>query len=228
MTKLADFIDSLDEPGRPSPGFWIDPVTRLPSLDPPGPPDTPLYLAWNSFALHPELLNDIELSPAFVEDWLPSLPAPFHKVLSAVKNYFSAGLLIGPKDSQIGLHADILHTHAYLAQLVGRKRCMLFSPADTAAIYRGKIDPDRPDLEKFPLFRSATAFESVLEPGEVLFIPSGWWHHVVALEKSITVNYNFFNSVNFAAYLTDVLRELPAILPALEALPESKKDLGID
>ena len=70
---------------------------------------------------------------------------------------------------------------------------MLFSPEDSAALYDGEVNPDAPDFEKFPLFRNATPYECTIGLGELLFMPAQWWHHVVGLEKSITVNYNFFN-----------------------------------
>ena len=43
-------------------------------------------------------------------------------------------------------------------------------------------------------------------------MPAGWWHHVVALEKSITFIYDFFNRTNFGDYLTGVFRNLPQLL----------------
>jgi ribosomal protein L16 Arg81 hydroxylase len=136
--------------------------------------------------------------------------------------------MIGPKNSQTKLHYDFLDSHAYLAQIVGRKRCLLFSPDDSPGLYSGKVDPDRPDWDKYPLFRQVTTYFCILEPGEILFIPSRWWHHVVALEKSITLNYNFFNRINFDAYLTHLLRDLPALVAGLDAMPEAKTALGIE
>jgi Cupin-like domain len=229
VIPFGDYLDSLDDPNRPTPGFWIDLKTKLPCDAPPELPGTPLYLTgWRAFNLHPELLNDVELSPKFTEDWLPLLPVAFRKVLEETTKYLSGGFLIGPAGSVATLHADILHTHAYLAQIAGRKQCILFSPEDSAYLYGGAVDPPRPDLEKFPLFRRATAHECVLQPGELLFIPSNWWHYVTALEKSITVSYNFFNRVNFEAYIQAVLQDLPAILNGLEKYPDAKALLGIN
>jgi hypothetical protein len=228
MMLLRDYIDYLDAPGGPSPGFWIDPATKFPCDAPPEAAASPLYLSgWRTFSRHPELLEDIVLSPQFVEDWLPLLPQALREAMDEATRYFSAGVLIGPAGSLANLHQDFLHSHAYLAQIIGRKRCILFSPDDSAALYDGKIDPDRPDFLRFPRLRHATAFECILEPGELLFMPCNWWHHVVALEKSMTVNYNFFNGVNFSAYLTALLRDLPAIVNGLEKSPGAKVALGI-
>jgi len=223
---LSDYFDYLDVPEVIPAGLWLDALTWHPRQAP-APPIPPLYLAWNVFGKHPELLEDIELSPRFVEDWLPLLPQALRKTLDEATRYFSAGIMIGPKNSQTGLHYDFLDTHAYLAQIIGRKRCILFSPEDSAKLYNGNVDPDTPDFEKFPLFQQAAPYECILEPGELLFIPYRWWHHVVGLEKSITVNYNFFNRVNFGAYLTHILRDLPAIVQGLEQLPDAREALGI-
>jgi cupin-like protein len=229
VIQFSDYIDSLDDPHRPTPGFWIDLATKLPCEVPPTPPGTPLYLTgWRAFNLHPELLDDVELSPKFADDWFPLLPAAFRKILEETTKYLSGGFLIGPAGSVATLHADILHTHAYLAQIAGRKKCVLFSPEDSEYLYGGKADPTQPDFEKFPLLRRATPYECILVPGELLFIPSDWWHHVVALEKSITVSYNFFNRANFGAYIQAILQDLPVILKGLEKYPTEKALLGID
>ncbi|HXP79464.1 MAG TPA: cupin-like domain-containing protein [Verrucomicrobiae bacterium] len=227
LMRLSDFIDYLDAPDRPAPGLWVDRETMHPSRGPAEDSEYPLYLAWNVFARHPELLGDVELSPKFVEDLLPFLPEALRKIMDGATKYFIAGVMVGPKNSQIGLHYDFLESHAYLAQIIGKKRCVLFSPADSAALYDGKVNVDAPDFEKFPLLQNATAYECTLEPGELLFIPFRWWHHAVCLEKSITVNYNFFNRVNMGGYITHLLRDLPALVDGITQLPEERAALGI-
>jgi hypothetical protein len=228
LMKLAEFLNYLDAPGDLASGYWIDPSTLHPCPAPAELPRFPLYLAWNIFSRHPELLDEIELSPKFVEDWLPLLPSGLRKTLDSATRYFSAGVMIGSKNAQIGLHYDVLDTHACLAQIVGKKKCMLFSPDDSAALYDGNVEVDAPKLDGFQLFRQATSYECILEPGEVLFIPWRWWHHVVSLEKSITVNYNFFNRVNFASYLTQLFRDLPTVVNNLAKSPDALEALGIE
>jgi ribosomal protein L16 Arg81 hydroxylase len=225
--RLGDFIEYLDAPDGPTPGLWVDRETMHPSRGPANASEYPLYLAWNAFARHQELLDDVELSPKFVEDLLPLLPQAFRNIMDGATKYFIAGVMVGPKNSQLGLHYDFLESHAYLAQVVGRKRCVLFSPADSAALYDGKVNVDAPDFEKFPLLQNATAYECTLEPGELLFIPYRWWHHAVCLEKSITVNYNFFNRVNMSGYMTHLLQDLPALVDGIAQLPEERTALGI-
>jgi hypothetical protein len=76
---LAEYIDYLDTPETLPKGFWIDAATRHPRPAPISLPQTPLYLAWNVFGHHPELLDEIELSPRFIEDWVPLLPDAFRQ-----------------------------------------------------------------------------------------------------------------------------------------------------
>jgi len=51
------------------------------------------------------------------------------------------------------------------------------------------IDVYNPDYDKYPLFANApTAIECTLYPGDVLFIPSRWWHHVTSIDTAVSVN----------------------------------------
>ena len=53
-------------------------------------------------------------------------------------------------------------------------------------------DPLRPDFEAYPRFAEAleTALTAELDPGDAVFIPTLWWHHVAALDPvNVLVNY---------------------------------------
>jgi ribosomal protein L16 Arg81 hydroxylase len=125
------------------------------------------------------------------------------------------------------LHRDFWHTHAYLAQIKGRKRAILFSPKDSDFLYSGQVDPEQPDFERFPLFDYATAYECVIGPGDTLLIPSKWWHYVRGLEKSITVSHNFFNESNLTQYMIHILRGLPTLVEGIDRSAEWRKELRI-
>ena len=83
----------------------------------------------------------------------------------------------------------------------------------------GAAVPQAPDLKTFPLFDRATAYECVIAPGEMLFVPAHWWHYVVGLDPSITISYNFFNRANFGEYFSDLLKALPELLPFYDPTP---------
>jgi hypothetical protein len=88
--------------------------------------------------------------------------------------------------------------------VAGRRRFTLFPPGQLANMYPGPfeltpagtpvsmVDPAAPDLARYPKFAEAwaTARQTELEPGDVLYIPYTWWHGVESLEPvSILVNY---------------------------------------
>lgn len=82
--------------------------------------------------------------------------------------------------------------------MYGIKQILLFSPDDTEYLYphdekmlsnTAQVDPIKPDYSKHPGFKKARMYKCLLEPGEMLFIPTKWWHHVTAFEKSFSVSF---------------------------------------
>ena len=86
----------------------------------------------------------------------------------------------------------------------GRRRFTLFPPAEVANLYVGPlectpagapislVDFDAPDLAHFPRFEQALAAAQTaeLEPGDAIYIPYLWWHHVRSLDAfNVLVNY---------------------------------------
>jgi LPS sulfotransferase NodH len=102
----------------------------------------------------------------------------------------------GPAGTLTPLHRDT--SNILIAQVAGRKRYRLIPAAQWRCVYNREggvfsdVDAAQPDLDRHPEFRDATVLDFVLEPGEVLFMPVGWWHHVLALEVSISVSFTAF------------------------------------
>lgn len=209
ITKLATYIDYLDSPDAGLPGFGIHRRNgkRRRSV---GANVAGVHypLLWPAFRQHPELVRDIQPAPYFVSDWQLGLERTvidsFERACG--REYYS--IYMGPPGGVSRLHADFWKTHAYLAQVRGSKKCYLFSPEDEPLLYDGEADPERPDFDRHQLFLQATAHECVIGPGEMLFIPGGWWHHVRSLDKTITVSHNFFNETNFSEHMRGVLGHL--------------------
>lgn len=96
----------------------------------------------------------------------------------------------GPKGTITPLHHDL--TNNFMAQIMGRKRVKLIAPCDLAKVYNHRhcfteVDAKAVDLKRFPAMAGVTIHDCVLDPGEILFLPVGWWHHVEALDISVTL-----------------------------------------
>lgn len=137
-----------------------------------------------------------EAAPRFVRDnpapALPDAPLP---------DDASARLWLG-NATTVQTHYDLSANLACVA--AGRRTFTLFPPDQAANLYVGPleftlagqpvslVDPLAPNHDRFPLYRTAErhAFTVTLSPGDALFIPPLWWHHVQALDTlNLLVNY---------------------------------------
>ena len=88
--------------------------------------------------------------------------------------------------------------------IAGRRRFTLFPPEQIVNLYIGPLDfaptgapmslvrLHEPDYERYPRFRTAlaAALTAELGPGDAIYIPPLWWHHVESLERfNALVNY---------------------------------------
>lgn len=128
--------------------------------------------------------------------------------------------------SRIATHYD---TSINIACVVaGRRRFTLFPPEQLSNLYVGPldhtmagppssmVDPEAPDLSRYPRFAEAMAAARVaeLEPGDAIFIPPLWWHHVRAIGRlNVLVNYwwEHRSSAAFVAMVHAIgaVRDLP-------------------
>lgn len=140
-----------------------------------------------------------------------------------------ASLWIG-SPTRIAAHNDFPDNLACC--VAGRRRFTLFPPDQFRNLYLGPIDNTpagraismvdfaSPDPDTHPRFTDALAHARVaeLEPGDALFIPSMWWHHVEALSPfNILLNYWWRDTPRFLGQPQDALnhailsiRDLPA------------------
>jgi len=101
----------------------------------------------------------------------------------------------GPRGTVTPLHYD---EHSILfMQVYGRKRFKLIPSFDLNKVYPrdryySAVDPENIDFDRYPLFAQASVAEVVVEPGDVLFLPVGWWHWARSLDVSISVTFSRF------------------------------------
>ncbi|MGM8228154.1 cupin-like domain-containing protein [Cellvibrio sp. ARAG 10.3] len=88
--------------------------------------------------------------------------------------------------------------------VAGRRRFVLFPPEQVGNLYPGPlnftpagaptsmVNLNEPDFDRYPRFKTAlaNAYFAELDPGDAIFIPMLWWHHVESLEKvNALMNY---------------------------------------
>eukprot|EP00413_Alexandrium_margalefii_P044375 CAMPEP_0204597714 /NCGR_PEP_ID=MMETSP0661-20131031/53947_1 /ASSEMBLY_ACC=CAM_ASM_000606 /TAXON_ID=109239 /ORGANISM="Alexandrium margalefi, Strain AMGDE01CS-322" /LENGTH=340 /DNA_ID=CAMNT_0051608411 /DNA_START=27 /DNA_END=1049 /DNA_ORIENTATION=+ len=106
-------------------------------------------------------------------------------------------LFMGSEGATTPAHFD--EQHNFLSQVRGRKLVVLFPPDDYTRLYPfpvthpcdrcSMVDVESADLVRFPRFSEARGHYAMLEPGDLLYIPYGWWHYcrtVTHLAASIT------------------------------------------
>jgi hypothetical protein len=110
---------------------------------------------------------------------------------------------IGPAGTFTPLHHDL--TNNLLLQITGRKRVMMAGPLETPRLYNdhhvySRIrDLAEPGIaQRFPRLDGMRVHQLVLEPGDALFIPLGWWHQVTALDFSVSITHTNFRWPNDA------------------------------
>ncbi|KAH0947500.1 hypothetical protein HN011_003656 [Eciton burchellii] len=103
---------------------------------------------------------------------------------------------LGPANTVSPLHYDRYNN--LLCQVFGYKRIILYPPNETEYLYphesrllenTAQVDPLKPDYIKWPNFCKANKMTFYLKPGEMLYIPPKWWHHVTALTPSFSISF---------------------------------------
>ena len=143
-----------------------------------------------------------------------------------------ASIWIGNR-TRIAAHYDLPDNIAVVA--AGRRRFTLFPPGQLGNLYIGPldftpagqaislVDFHKPDLERFPKFAEAMRHAQVAElaPGDALFIPSMWWHHIEALDRfNVLVNYWWRQSPDF---MDTPMNALMHALMSVRELPPAQR-----
>ncbi|KFI08787.1 cupin-like domain-containing protein [Massilia sp. BSC265] len=135
--------------------------------------------------------------------------------------------------SRIAAHHDVPDNIAVVA--AGRRRFTLFPPEQVSNLYIGPLDFTpagqaislvdfaKPDLQRFPRFAQAMQHAQAAElgPGDAIFIPSMWWHHIEALEPfNVLVNYWWRQS---PPHMDSPISALMLALLTLRELPSAQR-----
>lgn len=101
----------------------------------------------------------------------------------------------GPAGTVTPIHHDM--TNNFMAQVRGRKRVKIIAPFESAHVYNHRhcfspVDIENPDLERFPDMKDVSIIDVEISPGDLFFLPVGWWHGVRGLDLSITMTFTNF------------------------------------
>jgi len=109
-------------------------------------------------------------------------------------------LFLGGKDARVQMHFDIDMADILLCHFGAKKRIMLFPQEQTKYIYRvpfsfsslNTIDYENPDYETYPALKHLKGEIAELNHGDVIYIPSGYWHYIMYDDISFSMALRAF------------------------------------
>ena len=175
----------------------------------------PVYLSeWYAFQKHPELFQDFEgLLPPVFEDWMEVFPKGW-----VFNRDTRTNIRWGPAGTGTLVHFDNLAALSWLAVLRGKKRWVFFPAkdipgwdahpqSDEAKSLRLRLnqldlqirqalakDPQNPQIRTDLV---PEIWVGDMEPGDLIYIPSQWYHLVENLETTLSVGCYLVNEINF-------------------------------
>lgn len=146
-----------------------------------GPLDLRIFL-FNIFQHAPDIVKDFS--------WPDELMSGF------VKKY--PMLFVGGEGSVTHMHFDIDMSHILHTQFAGKKRVLLFPHEEQYRLYRKPWEvlsianyagyKQNFDYENFPAVKNARGYEVILEHGDTLYMPAGFWHHMEYIESGFAMS----------------------------------------
>ncbi|KAL5966661.1 2-oxoglutarate and iron-dependent oxygenase JMJD4, partial [Taenia solium] len=136
---------------------------------------------------------------------------------------------IGPRGTWTPLHTDVYCSYSWSANIVGCKRWWVFPPGEEKKLllsHGGQLPPDISDREfADPGTRDSDLPQCYIfdqKPGEMFFVPSGWYHQVLNLTDCVSINNNWLNACNVTLvwrHLQAQLREVKKSCIDVESTP---------
>lgn len=158
-------------------GEYVDMIRK-------GPAEWRIFL-FNIFEHAPQLVQDFSWPEALMKGFIKRYPM----------------LFAGGVGSITHMHFDIDLSHILHTQFAGRKRVLLFPYQEQHKLYRRPFEvlsladfsryyenKGNPDYDLFPALRLARGYEVILEHGDTLFMPAGFWHHMEYLDSGFAMS----------------------------------------
>jgi len=183
--KIASYI----------PGTIGDFVTAMMSRDPARTADEPRNSNWNAYGSSAGSYTSGAGLPGSLWKEFP-VPPVLKEVNASGFPQLWMGWCNSPQRPVTPMHCDT--SHGFLCQVFGKKRLLLYSPDQDELLYADRAynyarpcrvaNPLEPDCETYPLFKHAQSIEVVVNPGEVFFIPAGWFHCAFAPDPVMSIS----------------------------------------
>lgn len=136
------------------------------------------------------LFDPIKYAPRLLQDYI----SPKDLMGGFLDKY--PNMFFGGKGSITFMHYDIDMAHIFHTHFNGKKHIKLFDYKWKERLYRMPMatyaledyDIENPDFEKFPALDGVHGLEGILEHGDTLFMPTGWWHWMKYLDGSFSIS----------------------------------------
>lgn len=152
-------------------------------------PDAPCYLAYKR-----------------AHEIFPSTDYDFASLLGDLDTDSDTRAWIGSAGTRSMLHSDLKDN--LFVQVWGTKHVVLLPWRDSRSAYpfpdnvvNSQIDLADVDLERYPRMARAALYAGTVHPGDLLFIPRGWWHDLRASTPSVSLNHWFGAPLGLRDYL---------------------------
>lgn len=153
-----------------------------------GPAGLRIFL-FNILSHAPQLLNDFTYPEDLMEGFLKKYPM----------------LFTGGAGSVTHLHFDMDLSDIFHTQFIGSKRVLLFEQTERDSLYHLPFTVqslvnfekyyDGLDEKNYPALKYLSGFECVLEHGDTLFMPGGYWHHMEYNESGLALSLRAMDGV---------------------------------
>lgn len=159
-----------------------------------GPVALRIFL-FNIFQHAPQLVEDFTFPDEFASGFLKKYPM----------------LFVGGAGSVAHMHYDIDLSHIFHTQFIGRKRVLLLENNQSPLIYRMPFTVESAanfvnwheqlDQDQFPALKHARGYTTILNHGDTMFMPAGYWHHMEYLDGGFAMSLraldpSFVNKLN--------------------------------
>ncbi|XP_041471533.1 F-box protein At1g78280-like [Lytechinus variegatus] len=177
----------------------------------------------------------------------PSLKEDIGQVMYLEEDFFqlfpeeirpwNAMMLWGTAYSRSALHIDPYNWTGSNAVIWGKKRWKLYPPGQDDLLYAktnpnsgfplnchtytSPIDAFDPDLDAYPNFAKARAFHVEQHPGELLIIPSGWFHQAFNVQETFAISSQVMDLANYKIILEEIAKAGHFAQTKLHSLYES-------